>query len=101
MKRLKQFVNDARTAELVLVETSFADLVDGRWVDISTDVRFAAEAEAVTKAVIERDSGQTVGLVKNEKAFETAKIGPVGERGRIQLTYRCEELAAYREMSLE
>ena len=99
-KITKQYINDARTAELALVHISFADLVNGNWVTIDTDVRYAEEAEAVAQAVMQSDSGQTAGTLTSSGAVDEAKLGPVGERGRIQLTYRCDHLYTYKQMDL-
>jgi hypothetical protein len=100
LKKHQQLINDAGTAELTLVETAFEDWVDGRWVPISADVRYAEEAEALVQAVITSDSGQTAGRVKSEGAVEDAKLGPVGEKGRVILTYYCSDAYSYAEMSL-
>ncbi|CAK0790243.1 unnamed protein product, partial [Prorocentrum cordatum] len=100
MKRAKQLINDARGSDVVLVDTTFYDQVNGQWVRIDTDIRFAAEAEAIAKSVMETDSGQTVGRVVSAGATDDAKLGPVGERGRVVLSYRCEELYCYAEMGL-
>lgn len=75
MKKLKQFVSDEKrsTQELVLVDTRFQDLDDAHgeaWVDISSDIRYSEEAEAVVQAVITSSSGQTAGMVKG-----TAELG--------------------------
>lgn len=101
LKKKQQMINDDRTAELLLIETVFEDWVNGRWVPINTDIRYAEEAEAVVQAVITSDSGQTAGRVKTEGTVEDAKLGPVGERGRIVLTYYCDELYSYAEMGAE
>eukprot|EP00746_Dinoflagellata_sp_MGD_P166036 gnl/MRDRNA2_/MRDRNA2_95672_c0_seq1.p1 gnl/MRDRNA2_/MRDRNA2_95672_c0~~gnl/MRDRNA2_/MRDRNA2_95672_c0_seq1.p1 ORF type:complete len:1132 (-),score=226.74 gnl/MRDRNA2_/MRDRNA2_95672_c0_seq1:199-3351(-) len=98
LKKHQQLINDAGTAELVLVETAFEDWVDGRWIPISADVRYAEEAEALVQAVITSDSGQTAGRVKSEGAVEDAKLGPVGEKGRIILSYYCSNAYSYAEM---
>lgn len=100
LKKHQQFINDEKTSELLLIETAFEDFVQGRWVPITTDIRYAEEAEAIVQAVITSDSGQTAGRVTTEGAVKDAKLGPVGERGRIVLTYRCERLYSYAEMGL-
>lgn len=100
LKKHQQLICDETEAELMLVETVFQDYVHGRWVTITTDVRYAEEAEAMVQAVITTDSGQTAGRVKTEGSMEDAKLGPVGERGRIVLTYRCSQLYSYAEMAL-
>eukprot|EP00929_Paragymnodinium_shiwhaense_P065839 TRINITY_DN3298_c0_g1_i1.p1 TRINITY_DN3298_c0_g1~~TRINITY_DN3298_c0_g1_i1.p1 ORF type:complete len:1175 (+),score=198.40 TRINITY_DN3298_c0_g1_i1:101-3625(+) len=98
LKKRQQMINDEALSELILIETAFEDWADGRWVPISTEVRYAEEAEAVVQAVITSDSGQTAGRVSTDGGVEDAKLGPVGERGRIVLTYYCEELYSYGEM---
>lgn len=100
LKKYQQVICDERPAELMMIETSFQDLVDGRWEDISTEVRYTEEAESVVQAVMTTSSGQTAGRVKAEGAVEDVKFGPVGERGRILLTYRCEQLYSYAEMAV-
>lgn len=100
LKKHQQLINDTGTAELTLVETAFEDWVDGKWLPISADVRYAEEAEALVQAVITSDSGQTAGRVKSEGAVEDAKLGPVGEKGRIILTYYCNDAYCYAEMGL-
>jgi len=100
IKKHQQVINDERLSELLLVETAFEDYVAGRWVPITTDIRYTEEAEAVVQAVITSDSGQTAGRVTTEGAVEDAKLGPVGEYGRIVLTYRCENLYSYAEMGM-
>eukprot|EP00927_Polykrikos_kofoidii_P068210 TRINITY_DN6357_c0_g1_i1.p1 TRINITY_DN6357_c0_g1~~TRINITY_DN6357_c0_g1_i1.p1 ORF type:complete len:1156 (-),score=207.21 TRINITY_DN6357_c0_g1_i1:64-3492(-) len=102
LKKKQQVLNDEDGApELLLIETSFEDFVDGKWVKINTNIRYAAEAEAVVQAVITSDSGQTAGRVKTEGAMEDAKLGPVGDKGRIVLTYYCNELYSYAEMAMD
>mmetsp|Transcript_40045 Transcript_40045/g.87446 ORF Transcript_40045/g.87446 Transcript_40045/m.87446 type:complete len:1126 (+) Transcript_40045:88-3465(+) len=100
VKKHQQVVSDESTSQLVLVETAFEDYADGRWTPITTDIRYSEEAEAVVQAVITTDSGQTAGRVQTEGAVEDAKLGPVGERGRIVLHYFCEQLYSYAEMGL-
>lgn len=100
LKKYQQIICDETDAELVLVETTFQDFVRGQWETITTDVRYAEEAEAVVQAVVTSASGQTAGRVKTEGSLEDAKMGPVGERGRIVLTYRCGCLYSYTEMSM-
>jgi len=100
MKKQQQFINDDKLAEVLLIDTAFEDWVDGHWVPISTDIRYADEAEALVQTVITSDAGQTAGRMKTEGAIEDAKLGPVGERGRIVLTYFCDQLYSYTEMCL-
>ena len=97
IKKLKQFLCDQRAVgqELVLVSTHFQDWTEeGRWLDINTD--------AVVQAVIEDAScGQTAGRVKVAGQVEDAKLGPVGAKGRVVLTYQCSvDLYSYAEMSM-
>eukprot|EP00927_Polykrikos_kofoidii_P019850 TRINITY_DN19304_c0_g1_i1.p1 TRINITY_DN19304_c0_g1~~TRINITY_DN19304_c0_g1_i1.p1 ORF type:complete len:1214 (+),score=171.00 TRINITY_DN19304_c0_g1_i1:87-3728(+) len=102
LKKKQQLINgEDGASELLLVETGFEDWANGQWVPVRTDVRYTAEADSVVQAVITTNSGQTAGRMKTEGAVEDAKLGPVGERGRIVLTYLCEELYSYPEMVLE
>mmetsp|Transcript_4057 Transcript_4057/g.9617 ORF Transcript_4057/g.9617 Transcript_4057/m.9617 type:complete len:1190 (-) Transcript_4057:72-3641(-) len=100
LKKHQQVICDDLKSELMLVETVFQDYVRGQWETITTDIRYAEEAEAVVQAVITTDSSQTAGRVKQEGCVEDAKLGPVGEKGRIVLTYRCSQLYSYAEMKL-
>ena len=103
MKKKKQYVNDERKdgQELVLIDTKFEDMgSDGKWIDISSDIRYEEEAETVMQAVVASDSGQTAGVVKATAELEDAKLGPVDSKGRIVLTYRCQELYTYAQMNL-
>eukprot|EP00455_Lapot_gusevi_P006133 TRINITY_DN1261_c0_g1_i2.p1 TRINITY_DN1261_c0_g1~~TRINITY_DN1261_c0_g1_i2.p1 ORF type:complete len:1126 (-),score=364.41 TRINITY_DN1261_c0_g1_i2:334-3711(-) len=103
LKRVKQSLCDNASLEgtsLDLVETRFEDWANNRWVDISTDIRYAEQAEAIVKTVIESGSGQSAGRVKLSEESEDAKLGPVGARGRIILTYRARTLFSYAEMSM-
>lgn len=100
VKKHQQFINDEGESELLLVETSFQDYVAGQWVPITTDIRYVEEAEAVVQAVITSESGQTAGRITTSGAIEDAKLGPVGERGRIILTYLCSKLYSYSEMNI-
>ena len=109
-KMLKQFVSEEAlpSQELVLLDTRFQDWVEGdaispggKWIDINTDIRYTAQAEAVTQAVIQTDSGQTAGRVKTTGEVLDAKLGPIGQKGRIILTYQAQSLYSYSEMSLE
>jgi len=100
LKKRQQMINDEKLSELLLIETTFYDYMDGRWVPITTDIRYAEEAEAVVQAVITTNSGQTAGRMQTSGAVEDAKLGPVGEQGRIVLTYFCQELYSYAQMAL-
>ena len=94
----------ARPVCLLYVPTSVALPVfpvggpDGRWVDITTDIRYSDEAEAVAQSVFESDSGQTAGRLRTVGSVEDAKLGPVGTRGRIVLTYSCKSLYTYAQV---
>eukprot|EP00947_MAST-08B_sp_MAST-8B-sp1_P003015 g3015.t1 len=103
MKKIKQLcaepdgidaMADAAASSLVLVDTSFMDWADdgSGWVNISTDIRYTATAEAVAEAVMTSGLDQTAGILKQNGAVETARLGPVGPKGRVVLTYRCEAL---------
>lgn len=98
LKKHLQFINDEKLSQLVLIETSFEDWIGSRWVSIATDIRYAEEAEAVVQAVITSDSGQTAGKVSTKEFTVDAKLGPVGEKGRMVLTYYCDNLYSYAEM---
>jgi len=100
MKKHQQFINDEKHSQLLLIETAFQDYVNGAWVSINTDIRYKEEAESVVQAVITSDSGQTAGSVSTKDCVEDAKLGPVGERGRILLTYFCDSLYSYAEMDV-
>lgn len=100
MKKHQQVINDEKVSDLLLIETAFEDYVSGQWVPISADIRYADEADAIVQAVVTTDSGQTAGRMKTVGAVEDAMLGPVGERGRIVLTYYCAQLYSYTEMAM-
>ena len=52
-------------------------------------------------AVMSQDVQQTAGTLKQTGDTETAKLGPVGVRGRIVLRYRCERLYSVKEMAVD
>jgi hypothetical protein len=85
-------------SELALVSTTFQDWVSGSWLDITTDIRYTETAEAVADAVMSQDVQQTAGTLKQTGDTETARLGPVGEKGRIVLRYRCDRLYSVKEM---
>jgi hypothetical protein len=106
-KVLKQFASEEGLPdqELVLLDTNFSDWVEtnegGKWVDISTDIRYAEQAEAIATAVMSTpNSGQTAGTVKATGGVLEAKLGPIGAKGRIILTYKCRNLYSYQEMGM-
>ena len=45
----------------------------------------------MAQAVMTGDTGQTVGTQKQNGAVFEAKIGPVGDRARVELTFVCEK----------
>ena len=107
MKKCKQFLCDEHEPdqELVLVNTRFQDFVEdapsgAEWLDITTDIRYSEEAEAVVQAVIQSNLGQTAGRLKTFGGVEDAKLGPVGPKGRILLTYSCKSMYTYAQMSM-
>ena len=69
----------------------FKDWVNGAWVDINTDIMYAEEAEAVSQAVM-TSSGQTVGVQSQKGTSVDAKIGPVGEKARIEMRFTCDAI---------
>ena len=69
--------------------------------DITTDIRYTETAEAVADAVMSQDVQQTAGTLKQTGDTEVAKLGPVGEKGRIVLQYRCERLYSVKEMAVD
>ena len=89
LKKVKQMLYEPdegeapEKSELALISTTFQDLVNGSWVDITTDIRYTETAEAVADAVMSQDVQQTAGTLKQTGDTETAKLGPVGEKGAI------------------
>jgi hypothetical protein len=106
MKKIKQMLyepgeNEAPSeCELALVSTTFQDMASGAWVDITTDIRYTETATAVADAVMSQDVQQTAGTLKQTGDIESAKLGPVGEKGRVILRYRCEKLYSVKEMEV-
>ena len=45
----------------------------------------------MAQAVMTGDTGQTVGTQKQNGAVFEAKIGPVGDRARVELTFACDK----------
>jgi|EP01047_Picozoa_sp_COSAG01_P024829 hypothetical protein len=107
LKKIKQMLYEPsegeapEESELALVSTTFQDWVDGKWVDITADIRYTESAEAVADAVMRQDVQQTAGTLKQTGDTEAAKLGPVGDKGRIILQYRCDRLYSVKEMAVD
>ncbi|KAI9341442.1 hypothetical protein BDR26DRAFT_1007146, partial [Obelidium mucronatum] len=90
-KVAKSIVIPASQKPLQLLSTSFQDWneIRNEWIDISTKIAYAAQAEAVVAAVIATATDQTAGMasVKNE-SFDVT-LGPVGLKGRMLLKFSC------------
>ncbi|KAJ3404514.1 hypothetical protein CcCBS67573_g04670 [Chytriomyces confervae] len=88
--------------QLRLISTTFQDWdeVAGRWVDITADVAYTAQAEAVVQAVIETAPGQTAGLSTVKQESFDATLGPVGLKGRIVLKFSCGKPYSYDAMGM-
>ena len=102
VKKTKQYINDhvKKLCPLQLIDTVFQDFVDGnRWVDITTTTRYTAEADAIVTAVVTHDHGQTAGRVKSAGNDDDCKLGPVGSKGRVVMTFHCNSLYSYSQMS--
>jgi hypothetical protein len=86
---------------LVLVKSSFQDQVDGCWVDITASIAYTQTADAVVAAVmVDPTAGQTAGRVCASGETVDAKLGPIGTRGRILLTYRSGPMYEYGAMGV-